>query len=255
MAPIFVHQGGDRRDRADQLTDSEQPTMKTNVKTSCAIGAMLFGGTLGAAHAGVVGLPGRPTGGPNSRAEIEIFGYNPSTYTQGYTWNVAGNPTNDRVQFDGTSTSYEIGGCQVDQFTGADFPFGFYRRFGAGYTTTADVDQYFTVYGNYTFSLTAQLGLEDVVAISHYDANHQLLADSIRVTTPGPVNLSAALVDCLYNGDYYKFHFSMSERAGIGDQTLETLFSLSFAPSVTVPAPGAFALLGMAGFAGRRRRR
>ena len=59
--------------------------MKTNMKTSCAIGAMLFGGTLGAAHAGVVGFPGRPSGGPSSRAEIEIFGYNPSTGMQGYT--------------------------------------------------------------------------------------------------------------------------------------------------------------------------
>jgi MYXO-CTERM domain-containing protein len=255
MAPIFVHQGGDRRDRADQLTDSEQPTMKTNVKTSCAVGAMLFGGTLGAAHAGVVGLPGRPTGGPNSWAEIEIYGFNPSTYTQGYTWHVDGNPTNNWIQFDGTFSSMNVGGCQVDQFTGADFPFDFTRRFGADYTTTAVVDQYFTVYGNYTFTLTAQLGLEDVVAISHYDANHQLLSDSISVTTPGTVNLSAALVDCLDNGDYYKFHFSMSERAGIGDQITETLFSLSFAPSATVPAPGAFALLGMAGFAGRRRRR
>jgi MYXO-CTERM domain-containing protein len=225
--------------------------MKTNVKTSCAIGAMLFGGTLGAAHAGVVGLPGRPAGGPNSRAQIEIFGYNPSTYTQDYTWYVDGNPTNNWVQFNQT----DVGGCQVDQFTGTDFPFAFTRRFGADYTTAAVVDQYFTVYGNYTFTLTAQLGLEDVVSILHYDANHQLLADSISISSPGSVNLSAALVDCLNNGDYYKFHFTMSERAGVGDQTTETLFELSFAPSVTVPAPGGIALIGMAGLAGRRRRR
>ena len=224
---------------------------KNRAKTFCAVGAMLFGGTLGAAHAGVVGLPGRPTGGPSSRADIEIFGYNPSTYTQDYTWHVAGNPTDDWVQFSQTG----VGGCQVDQFTGTDFPFAFTRRFGAGYTTTAVVDQYFAVYGNFRFSLTAQLGLEDVVSISHYNANHELLADSISITSPGSVNLSATLVDCLDNGDYYKFHFSMSERAGIGDQTLETLFELSFSPGVSVPAPGAFALLGLAGLAGRRRRR
>ena len=224
--------------------------MKTNMKTSCAIGAMLFGGTLGAAHAGVVGFPGRPSGGPSSRADIEIFGYNPSTYTQDYTWHVDGNPTDNWVQFSQTG----VGGCQVDHFTGADFPFAFTRRFGADYTTTAVVDQYFAVYGNYTFSLTAQLGVEDVVSISHYDANHQLLADSISYTSSGSVNVSATLVDCLNNGDYYKFHFSMSERAGIGDQTLETLFELSFAPGATVPAPGAIALLGVTGLAGRRRR-
>ena len=227
---------------------------KSRAKTFCAVGAMLFGGTLGAAHAGVVGLPGRPTGGPSSRAEIEIYGYNPSTGTQGYTWYVAGNPTNDWVQFDGTSSSMDIGGCQVDQFTGADFPFAFTRRFGAEYTTTAVVDQYFAVYGNFRFSLTAQLGLEDVVSISHYNANHELLADSISISSPGSVNLSATLVDCLNNGDYYKFHFSMSERAGIGDQTLETLFELSFSPGASVPAPGAIALLGLTGLAGRRRR-
>ena len=224
---------------------------ESRAKTFCAIGAMLFGGTLGAAHAGVVGFPGRPSGGPSSRADIEIFGYNPSTYTQDYTWHVAGNPTDDWVQFSQTG----VGGCQVDHFTGADFPFAFTRRFGAGYTTTAVVDQYFAVYGNFRFSLTAQLGLEDVVSISHYNSNHELLADSISMTSPGSVNLSATLVDCLNNGDYYKFHFSMSERAGIGDQTLETLFELSFSPGVSVPAPGAFALLGLAGLAGRRRRR
>jgi hypothetical protein len=93
--------------------------------------------------AGIV-QAGEGAGGPEMRmfilprADVKVLD----------TWHVDGNPTNNWIQFDGTFSSMNVGGCQVDQFTGADFPFDFTRRFGADYTTTAVVDQYFTVYGN-----------------------------------------------------------------------------------------------------------
>jgi MYXO-CTERM domain-containing protein len=53
------------------------------------------------------------------------------------------------------------------------------------------------------------------------------------------------------NSDYYGFHFFMPSI--YGDHS-ETLFDLRFTVA-TAPAPGAIALLGLAGVTRRRRRR
>jgi MYXO-CTERM domain-containing protein len=93
------------------------------------------------------------------------------------------------------------------------------------------------------------------VAISHYNANHEIQADSIYVNSPGSVSLSGTLTDGVNSlGDYYLFRFTMTDRSGIGGSSNETLFNLSFSPVLAVPAPGAIALIGLAGLAGRRRR-
>ena len=113
----------------------------------------------------------------------------------------------------------------------------------------ATVDVYFQIGSTINFSFTSVLHDSMEVAITHYNANDEVLPDSIRRVGGGAVNLNGTMPTAT-NGDYYGFHFFMDYRFGNGS---ETVFDLSFAP-VTVPAPGALALLGLAGLAGRRRR-
>jgi MYXO-CTERM domain-containing protein len=251
-SPSVAADAGFRRfDRSIDPTDAQQPIMmKPNVKTYCAVGAMLFGGTVGAAHAGVVGLPGRPAGGPSSWAYLKAVSHDSFTNVTGEKES-SGNPANTAVWVDGYGASGGYG--EVTQFSGSGF--SFWRTSQTGTRITAVIDQYFQVYGNFRFSLTAGLLPGNEVAISHYNANHEIQADSIYVNSPGSVSLSGTLTDGVNSlGDYYLFRFTMTDRSGIGGSSNETLFNLSFSPVLAVPAPGAIALIGLAGLAGRRRR-
>jgi MYXO-CTERM domain-containing protein len=163
----------------------------------------------------------------------------------------SGNPANTAVWVDGYGASGGYG--EVTQFSGSGF--SFWRTSQTGTRITAVIDQYFQVYGNFRFSLTAGLLPGNEVAISHYNANHEIQADSIYVNSPGSVSLSGTLTDGVNSlGDYYLFRFTMTDRPGIGGSSNETLFDLRFFPDLTVPGPGAIALLGLAGVTRRRRR-
>jgi MYXO-CTERM domain-containing protein len=214
--------------------------MKTNVKTSCAIGAVLFGGTLGAAHADVVGLQS-VSGGRSSWAVLEAD--DTDIYSSGARKEASGNPASAAISFnDSNFGSFSLSRFQSQHFTLTRSPEPMIAN-------RATVDVYFQIGSTINFSFTSVLHDSMEVAITHYNANDEVLPDSIRRVGGGAVNLNGTMPTAT-NGDYYGFHFFMDWRFGNGS---ETVFDLSFAP-VTVPAPGALALLGVAGLAGRRRR-
>jgi hypothetical protein len=220
------------------------------MRTSCAVGALLFGGTLGAAHAGVVGLPGRPGGGPSSWAYLKGVAFDPTSYAYAETTR-SGNPTFTPLFLNVPGPWGGYG--KLSQFSGSGFSFT--RSSEISTSISAVVNQYFQVYGNFRFSLTADLLGDTEVAISHFNANHERLADSIYLSSQGSISLSGTLTDGVNSlGDYYLFHFSMNDRYGDGAHPDDTLFNLSFYPDLTVPGPSAIALFGLAGVMRRRRR-
>jgi len=213
--------------------------MKTNVKTSCAIGAILFGGTLGTAHADVVALQGA-SGGRISWAVLDA--YNEDVYGNISHRQASGNPAQAAISI----TGYPFGTFTLSRFQGSGFTLT--RHNLVSNSNRATVDVYFQIGSTINFSFASVLQDSMEVAITHYNANDEVLPDSIRRVGGGAVNLNGTMPTAT-NGDYYGFHFFMDR----GCDSPDTVFDLSFAP-VTVPAPGAFALLGVAGLAGRRRR-
>jgi MYXO-CTERM domain-containing protein len=217
--------------------------MKTNAKTACAIGAMLFGGTLGAARADVVALPGG-SGGSTSWAHLQALNADPWAEGNTFRAEASGNPANAEVSFDDS----HCGSFSLSRFGIGDFTLTRHPRI---YTdNSATVDVYFRMGSNMDFSLTANLRGSTELSLTHFNANGEVLPDSIHLVGGGAVSLHGSLFTST-NGDYYGFRFFMPWTHDAGQ---ETLFNLSFTPP-TVPAPGAVALVGLVGLAGRRRRR
>lgn len=219
--------------------------MKTSTGSRVAVGALLFGGTLGA-QAGVTAFGGTD---PNlSRAVIAVY---QMTYNETYSYNSwsfipgefqAGTPSSGPVVFN--SATY--GAATVSQFTASGFSattaFTNLNPGSALGSTMASVmvRQAFTLseemvmtwsgtLGSVSWLRIDKFGGEGVPPVTYYDGTNPTLS------------LSATGV-----GEYYMVQYYSSDLSGSG-----TVFSASFA---AVPSPGAVALIGLAGLAARRRR-
>jgi len=209
--------------------------MKTVAKISCAAGAMLFGGTLGEAHAGVVGL----TGAGNSRAYFSAE--NQSIYDFG---SALGAPVTGAVTF----AQAGLGSATCSQFTASGFSLSATYVPGARYTF--DVVQNFVTTSSVDYSLVGYADGDDYVFIELFNADGTSTGTSIFPAATGSFNLSGSLA-ATTDGQYYRFEY-YGVRRNLPNSS-ETLFTLSFTDG-SIPAPGALALLGLAGAVRRRRR-
>jgi len=193
---------------------------KTFVRAASA--ALLFGGTLGVAQAGVTGVPGNTSAAILSLADVnyESFG-------------AYGSPMAGAVSF--SDPTY--GSISVSQFTGSGFSL-IIDSIAAANNQSFFVQQNFIVSEAVNFALTGYLPVSSSRAIIHQGSDY--FADS--GSNAGVFSLSGTL----QAGEYRFAYWSAASGAESG-----TLFNLSFS---AVPAPGAAALIGLTGLASRRRR-
>ena len=203
--------------------------MRNNTMTKCAVGAMLFGGTLGgatAASAGVVGVAGN-----SSSASLQLA-YDGSAYQS---IGVNSSPMDGPVSF--SDSTY--GSVTCSQFTASGFSL-VVNSTAAATQQTFFVQQNFTVTEAVNFTLTGYL--------PSAGSGSSNISNGANVYADSGSALGAFSTSGTLQAGTYRFQYT---NGGGGSQN-RTLFNLSFS---AVPAPGAIALLGVAGLVGARRRR
>jgi hypothetical protein len=195
--------------------------------TRLATAALLFGGTLGLsadAHASVVGIPGNSSTASLSLAYV---------YETGASFGAWGSPMDGSVSFSDST----FGSISCTQFTASGFSLSI-NSTAAANSQSFFVQQNFIVTEAVNFNLTGYLPVSSSRAFIHQ--GDTFFADS--GSDAGVYSLSGTL----QAGEYRFAYFSGATGAESG-----TLFNLTFS---AVPAPGAAALVGLAGLMGRRRR-
>ena len=195
--------------------------------TRLATAALLFGGTLGLsadAHASVVGIPGN-----SSTANLSLA----YVYETGASFGAWGSPMDGSVSFSDST----FGSISCTQFTASGFSLSI-NSTAAANNQSFFVQQSFIVTEAVNFNLTGYLPVSSSRAFIHQ--GDTFFADS--GSDAGVYSLSGTL----QAGEYRFAYFSGATGAESG-----TLFNLTF---TAVPAPGAVALVGLAGLMGRRRR-
>ena len=195
--------------------------------TRLATAALLFGGTLGLsadAHASVVGIPGNSSTASLSLAYV---------YETGASFGAWGSPMDGSVSFSDST----FGSISCTQFTASGFSLSI-NSTAAANSQSFFVQQNFIVTEAVNFNLTGYLPVSSSRAFIHQ--GDTFFADS--GSDAGVYSLSGTL----QAGEYRFAYFSGATGAESG-----TLFNLTF---TAVPAPGAAALIGLAGLLGRRRR-
>jgi MYXO-CTERM domain-containing protein len=191
-----------------------------------AAAALLFGGTLGAAHAGVTGVAGNSSAANLSLAYV----YDPYAIAR-----ADGSPMSGPVSFSDPT----FGSISCSQFTSS----GFALTIGS---TAAANNQTFFVQQNFIVTGTVQFTLTGFLPVS--SAGSALIEQNgTPIASSGSNAGNFSLTGTLQAGEY-RFAYTSS---AIG-ATNGTLFNLTFSE---VPAPGAIALLGAAGLVTGRRRR
>ena len=203
--------------------------MRNNTMTKCAVGAMLFGGTLGAVSVANAGLT--VTG-----ADIYL-------------------DVNSAAQFQTSNlTTAMAGGMAYDMSTGGSVTLSPFTS--AGFTLTANsaggaatwsvFPSYFTFTADTltTVTLSGNTAAEGAVIFLYDNTLQSTLfmrysGDSGVQWTSGEIDLAAG------------HSFTVNVNPGFANGSTEVGTVLNFA----VPAPGAVALLGVAGLVGGRRRR
>ena len=199
--------------------------LQSNVRLATA--ALLFGGTLGLsadAHASVVGIPGN-----SSTANLSLA----YVYETGASFGAWGSPMDGSVSFSDST----FGSISCTQFTASGFSLSI-NSTAAANSQSFFVQQNFIVTEAVNFNLTGYLPVSSSRAFIHQ--GDTFFADS--GSDAGVYSLSGTL----QAGEYRFAYFSGATGAESG-----TLFNLTF---TAVPAPGAAALIGLAGLMGRRRR-
>ena len=199
--------------------------LQSNVRLATA--ALLFGGTLGLsadAHASVVGIPGN-----SSTANLSLA----YVYETGASFGAWGSPMDGSVSFSDST----FGSISCTQFTASGFSLSI-NSTAAANNQSFFVQQNFIVTEAVNFTLTGYLPVSSSRAFIHQ--GDTFFADS--GSDAGVYSLSGTL----QAGEYRFAYFSGATGAESG-----TLFNLTF---TAVPAPGAAALIGLAGLLGRRRR-
>ena len=203
--------------------------MRNNTMTKCAVGAMLFGGTLGTASVANAGLT--VTGADiyldvNAAAQFK---------TSDLTTAMAGG-----MAYDITTGGY----LQLSAFTSTGFNLkansaggaAIWSVFPSYFTFTADTLTKVTLSGN-TAAEGAVIFLYDNTSQSTLFLRYS--GDSGVQWTSGEIDLAAG------------HSFTVNVNPGIANGSTEVGTVLNFA----VPAPGAAALIGLAGLVATRRRR
>ncbi len=203
--------------------------MRSNAKKSCAVGAMLFGGTLGVALDAQAGL---------TWTSVSATAYNYGVSMVGQDTSDAGTPVftsgNDFIGFSAaTANGWSISASNLG---GASLAAIVYNEFTISSATTVILSGIgFGNTGSNFFSLTNTVTSETAWT------NETFLGSGIEVTgtyNSGPITLQAGTYSL--TGAVYT----------VGSFGSSTLLGIS-----VVPAPGAVALLGLSGvLAGRRRR-
>ena len=202
--------------------------MRNNTMTKCALGAMLFGGTLGgatAASAGVVGVPGN-----TSSADLQLA-YDGSAYQS---FGVVGSPMDGPLSF--SDSTY--GSITCSQFTASGFSL-------VVNSTAAANQQSFFVQQNFTVTEAVNFTLTGYLPVS---SSRAIITDGLTFYADSGSDAGAFNTSGTLQAGTYRFAYTS---AANGPQT-GTLFNLSFS---AVPAPGAVALVGLAGLVTGRRRR
>ena len=217
--------------------------MRNNTMTKCAVGAMLFGGTLGVsavASAGVVAFGGATTA--NSWCAIEVSAYNPSSYSFDVLSFASGNPVSGAVSL--ADATYGSATCSQFTSSGVGITTSFTPAALAGGAAPG-------ITFRQAFSVTADV-------VMNWSALGPPSVGSLRIDVVGGSGSSPTTYWNGMNstltlaangaGEHYLLMYTSF---GAAIQSGNAL-SVSFA---AVPAPGAAALIGLAGMvAGRRRR-
>ena len=223
--------------------------MRSNAMKTCAVGAMLFGGTLGLSQTASAGVSVTWTA---SNAFNNGFSYNQflqSSYDV-YEYRLAS--TDPSVAALG-STTYTLGGTSA---TFTNTASGFAMSGSGGPASAVFAQRNFTISGlGIGETLTATVVLANLPMVDGFSSfiirkAGYVPVDAWQEIAGGRGSGAGTYSIQLGNGSYY-----ISMGVGNGDE-VGAIPSLSgtFA-SFTVPAPGAMALLGAAGLVGGRRRR
>jgi MYXO-CTERM domain-containing protein len=218
--------------------------MRSNAMKTCAVGAMLFGGTLGvtsAASAGVV-VTWTANNAFNTGSAYNIFG---TSYESAVFETASTTPAVAAIG----STTYSLGTASVTYTNTAS---GFSMSGTGGPAAAASASRNFTISGLADGQfMTATVVLANLPYSSFIVQNAGYVPFNAWLDIPGGSGSGAGTYDIqLGNGSYYI-------SIGVGNMEVEGTisgFNGEFA-SFTVPAPGAVALLGAAGLVGSRRRR
>ena len=216
--------------------------MRNKTLTSSMAGALLFGGTLGVsavASAGVVAFGGATTA--NSWCAIDVSAYNPSSYSSDVLSFASGNPVSGAVSL--TNATYGNATCSQFTSSGVSITTSFTSAALAGGAAPS-------ITFRQAFSVTADV-------VMNWSALLPSSGGSLRIDVLGGSGSSPTYWDGTNGtltlaangaGEHYLLSYSSF---GAAIQSGNAL-SVSFA---AVPAPGAAALIGLAGMvAGRRRR-
>ena len=217
--------------------------MRTQTINPLMAGALLFGGTLGVsavASAGVVAFGGATTA--NSWCAIDVSAYNPSSYSSDVLSFASGNPVSGAVSL--TNATYGNATCSQFTSSGVSITTSFTSAALAGgaapsitfrqaFSVTADVVM------NWSASLPSSGGSLRIDVLGGSGSS----PTTYWVGTNGTLTLAANGA-----GEHYLLSYSSF---GAAIQSGNAL-SVSFA---AVPAPGAAALIGLAGMVATRRRR
>ena len=212
--------------------------MKNRAITLGAIGATAFAAMLGQAHASVVGLAVSPNGVPSVATLISLDAKGMGT------GQASGSPMNGLVSY----TSPYSGSATCSQFTPSGFSLS--ANVVGGYLYEFAATQAFYVTSDVNATLQGlSWNAWGYVTLDLVNADGTLAARLVEDLSAGSFNDWDTLA-ANTNGQYYVFDFYVDYEPSVSYSS--TLFDLSFTP---VPAPGAIALLGLAGLAARRRRR
>ena len=229
--------------------------MRKNSMTKCAVGAMLFGGTLGVSQAASAGLTWTDTGiGDFSSVDSD------RTLVVGNNLTTSGVATDAYQSAAFSATTFSATGADASLYPGASVSFSGLTPSGEnanswstsaivpgatpGYDLNATFSTFylfFTVTGNQQVTITTAAGLEagslwNVILAGNGAPEYSFVA--------GPSGSANSQTFTLTAGDYYVSAFMTAGSGFSGDMM-----------NFTVPAPGAAALVGLAGLVATRRRR
>ena len=229
--------------------------MRNNTMTKCAVGAMLFGGTLGVSQAASAGLTwtGRGIGDFSDTYSDRLLQVGNSLTTSGVAADAYESAAFGATTFSATGTDAPL-------YPGASVSFSGLTPSGEnanswstsaivpGATTGYDLNAtfnafylFFTVTGNQRVTITTAAGLDASSYWNIFVAGAGVPDYSFNAGPSGSANRKTITLTA---GDYYMSAYLTAGSGFSGDMM-----------NFTVPAPGAAALVGLAGLVGARRRR